>query len=62
VGPEHALEMLGKHFGLFADRAEHTGRNGGPMAVEFVRRLSDEELEQRMLEIAQKLLPAAASG
>jgi phage terminase small subunit len=28
-----ALEMLGRHFGLFKDRVEHTGKDGG--AIEF---------------------------
>lgn len=28
-----ALELLGKHVGLFADRLEHTGKNGGSISV-----------------------------
>lgn len=28
-----ALELLGKHHGLFAERLEHTGANGGSIAV-----------------------------
>ena len=28
-----ALELLGKHIGLFPDRHEHTGKNGGPVQV-----------------------------
>lgn len=28
-----ALEKLGKTFGLFSDRTEHTGVNGGPIAI-----------------------------
>jgi hypothetical protein len=51
-----ALEMLGKHFGLFVDRTEHMGRNGRPLTIESVRQLSDEELEQRLLALAQKAL------
>ena len=29
-----ALELLGKHIGLFPDRQELTGKNGGPVQVE----------------------------
>jgi phage terminase small subunit len=56
-----ALEMLGKHFGLFVDRTEHTGRSGGPMTVEAVRRMPDEELEHALLAFVAKALPAAPS-
>lgn len=31
-----ALELLGKHIGLFPDRHEFTGRNGGPLQVSVV--------------------------
>jgi hypothetical protein len=55
-----ALELAVQILHLLVDRVEHTARNGGPMTVEAVRQMSDEELEQRLLEIAQKLLPAAA--
>jgi hypothetical protein len=29
-----ALEMAGKHFGLFKDRVEHSGPEGGPIPVD----------------------------
>lgn len=32
-----AAELLGKHFGLFADRHEHTGKDGGPIEIEDAR-------------------------
>lgn len=38
-----ALELLGKHLGLFLERHEHSGPGGGPMKVQA---MSDEELEQ----------------
>jgi len=28
-----ALEMLGRHFGLFKDRVEHTGKDGGAIEI-----------------------------
>ena len=36
AGANRALELLGKHLGMFADRTEHTGPNGGAIKVEFV--------------------------
>lgn len=36
-----ALELLGRHLGMFTDKVEATGANGGPMTV-IVRRFSDE--------------------
>jgi phage terminase small subunit len=31
-----ALELEGKHLGAFAERVEHTGKNGGPIESEVV--------------------------
>lgn len=41
-----ALELLGKELGMFKDRIEHSGPNGGPMEIERIdlSRLSDAEL------------------
>lgn len=42
-GANKALELLGKHLGMFSDKVQHevTGKNGGPIAqaitVEFVK-------------------------
>jgi len=30
-----SLELLGKHVGMFPDRVEHTGKDGGPIEVEM---------------------------
>lgn len=57
-----ALELLAKHLHLIVDRVEHTGKNGGPLTIEAVRTMTDEELERRLLAYAQELLPAAVSG
>lgn len=32
-----ALELIGKHRGMFVERHQHTGANGGPLRVEIVR-------------------------
>jgi hypothetical protein len=48
-----ALEMLGKHFGLFLDPTEHT-RDGGPMTIEVVQQMSDEELEEALRAFASR--------
>lgn len=43
-----ALELLGKHLGMFVDKVEHTGKNGGPIETSAVdvSKLSDEDLER----------------
>lgn len=38
----NALEKLGKHLGLFADKVEHTGKDGGPIEI------NDRELAKRI--------------
>lgn len=41
-----ALELLGKHLTLFADRIEHTGKDGGPIQTE---ELNEREIGRRIL-------------
>lgn len=38
-----ALELLGKHLGMFIDRMEMTGQGGGPVRLQA---MTDEELEE----------------
>ena len=51
-----ALVDIGKHLGMFKERVEHTGKDGGPIEVES---LSDLEAAKR---IAFLLTKAAVSG
>lgn len=39
-----ALVDIGKHLGMFTDKVELTGKNGGPIATKAERDLTDEEL------------------
>lgn len=39
-----ALDSMAKHLGMFVDRHEHTGRDGGPITMQ-TQSLSDAELE-----------------
>lgn len=39
-----ALELLGRHVGMFIDKTEITGKNGGPIATKSERDLTDDEL------------------
>ena len=39
-----ALEKLGKHLGMYVERHEHTGKDGGPISVKGSYELSDEQL------------------
>lgn len=47
-----AAENLGKRYGLFVERREHTGKNGGPIEIaEDVSNLSDDELEKELAQL-----------
>lgn len=49
TGANKALELIGRHLGIFVDKHEHTGKNGTPLIPSDVRvnlsTLSDDELE-----------------
>lgn len=49
-----ALELLGRHFGMFKDCREHTGPGGGPIEVEDGSELSDTERAHRLLKILER--------
>lgn len=42
-----ALEALGRHLGMFVDRTEITGKDGGPVEVNSPAKLSIEEWEKK---------------
>lgn len=46
-----ALELLGKHLGMFVDRKEITGKDGGPIQLEA---MTAEQREQRIRELLDK--------
>jgi phage terminase small subunit len=46
-----SLELLGKHLGMFPDKVEHTGANGGPIQTE---ELGDTERARRIAFLLQK--------
>lgn len=56
AGANRSLELLGKHLTLFADRVEHTGKNGGP--IDF----SEESNEERAIRFAALLQSVASVG
>lgn len=51
-----SLELLGKHMKLFADRVEHTGKDGGPIET---KDLTDNDIARRIAFALQKGLKAA---
>jgi len=46
-----ALELLGKHLGMFVDRKEITGKDGGPIQLEA---MTTDQREQRIRELLDK--------
>lgn len=50
-----SLELLGKHMKLFADRVEHTGKDGGPIET---KDLTDNDIARRIAFALQKGLKA----
>jgi len=61
AGANRSLELLGKHLTLFADRVEHTGKNGAPIEFRNANELTDEQLAAIAL-IPQDQNNAAESG
>lgn len=47
-----ALELVGKHMGMFTDKVELTGRNGGPIEVADI---SEEERVTRLVVLLQRV-------
>ena len=55
-----ALELLGKHLGLFKDRVEHTGKDGGPVEVKHYTDIEAARLIGRLLSKVANASPANA--
>jgi phage terminase small subunit len=55
-----ALEKLGKHLGIWRERHEVTGANGGPILVE--ENVSDEEFAERIAAILERGRTRRAEG
>lgn len=56
-----SLKLMGRHVGLFPDRVEVTGAGGGPLAV-VVRAMSDEDLANEALKVAEDAAALLTSG
>lgn len=41
--PQIALQLLGKHHGLFVEKIEHTGKDGGPIEVKGYKKFSPDD-------------------
>jgi len=44
------LELLGRHLGMFKDRIEHTGKNGGPIQTVSVSKDEFREIARELLD------------
>jgi phage terminase small subunit len=55
-----ALELLGRHQRLFADRVEHSGPDGAPIEHKDVTTLTDEQLDARHEALLAKAIAARA--
>ena len=49
-----ALDSLAKHLGLFIERVEHSGRDGGPIETKDV---TDAELQERATQLTNRIAP-----
>jgi phage terminase small subunit len=47
-----ALELMGKYLGMFTDKVEMTGKNGGPIEI---KNMDDGELDKQIREMQEKL-------
>src|SRR5258706_8279414 len=56
-----ALELLGKHLGLFKERVEHTGKDGGPVEVKHYTDIEAARLIGRLLSKVANASPDPAS-
>src|SRR5882762_11035679 len=57
-----ALELLGKHLGLFKDRVEHTGKGGGPIEVKQYTDIEACRLIGRLLTLTARRSDSDDSG
>lgn len=57
-----ALDALAKHLGMFIERHEHTGKDGGPIEHREVAEMSDDELIRRAREQANRIALLAGNG
>jgi phage terminase small subunit len=51
-GANRALELIGKHLGMFTDKVEMTGKDGGPIEIKTMK---DEEIDQQIQEMQERL-------
>jgi phage terminase small subunit len=47
-----ALELMGKYLGMFTDKVEMTGKDGGPIDI---RSMTEEELDQQIKEMQERI-------
>lgn len=52
MGVFRGAELLGKHLGMFRDKVEVTGANGGPIQSEDVTKRDAEEFARRVVRLA----------
>lgn len=57
-----SLELLGKHLGMFKERVEHTGKDGGPIETNDVTPRSDVETARRLAYLLMQGTKAAEAG
>lgn len=52
-GALRAQELLGKHLKLFTDKQEITGKDGGPLQVQDVKGMTDEQLKALIQKVVE---------
>lgn len=56
---QKALELIGKHLGMFRERVEHSGPNGGPIVIDGTAR---EEAGKELAEWRKQQIESLSSG
>ncbi|GAB3314773.1 hypothetical protein GCM10027299_03340 [Larkinella ripae] len=59
VDPKDSIDKMLQYHGKYIKKVEHSGPNGGPIPLEDLTQLSDDQLRQQVAELEARITPAA---